>query len=151
MLPYALITAAALAVLLVAEARGWTAAAGVAKGIASSAFVACALASRATATQYGRALLVALSLSWLGDLLLVSGERGAFLAGLAAFLAAHLAFVAAFLLRGVDWKALAIAAPLLLAFALLVSRWLLPHVDDAMKVPIVAYMTALCAMVAFAS
>jgi uncharacterized membrane protein YhhN len=150
-LPFAIVTAAAVALLLVAQARDWETVAGVAKGIASSAFVAAALASRATASPYGRLLLVALSLSWLGDLLLLSRERRAFLAGLGAFLAAHVAFVIAFALRGVDWKALALAAVPLALFAFAVSRWLLPHVDGSMRAPVIAYMTALCTMVAFAT
>jgi uncharacterized membrane protein YhhN len=150
-LPFAIVTAVAVAVLLVAQARGWETVAGVAKGIASSAFVAAALASRATASPYGRVLLVAFSLSWLGDLLLISRERRAFLAGLGAFLAAHVAFVVAFALRGVDWKALALAAVPLALFTFVISRWLLPHVDGSMRVPVIAYMTALCTMVAFAT
>ena len=150
-LPFAIVTAVAVAVLLVAQARGWETVAGLAKGIASSAFIAAALASRATASPYGRVLLVAFSLSWLGDLLLISRERRAFLAGLGAFLAAHVAFVVAFALRGVDWKALALAAVPLALFTFVISRWLLPHVDGSMRVPVIAYMTALCTMVAFAA
>jgi uncharacterized membrane protein YhhN len=96
-------------------------------------------------------LLVALSLSWLGDLLLLSRDRRAFLAGLGAFLGAHLAFLAAFLLRGVDGRALLVAVGPLALFAVAVARWLLPHVEPAMKAPVVAYMAALCAMVACAA
>jgi uncharacterized membrane protein YhhN len=150
-LPFAVVTALAVAVLLAAEAAGRATVAGLAKGVASSAFVAAAIASRAVASPYGRVLLIAFSLSWLGDLLLLSRERRGFLAGLAAFLAAHVAFVVAFVLRGVDGKALAMAAVPLAAFAFAASRWLLPHVDGSMRWPVIAYMTALCAMVAFAA
>ncbi|HXT52637.1 MAG TPA: lysoplasmalogenase [Thermoanaerobaculia bacterium] len=140
-----------MVVLLVAEARGWRAAAGVAKGVASSAFVAAALVAGATASTYGRVLLVAFAFSWLGDLLLLSSESKTFLAGLGAFLLAHVAFAAAFLVWGVDWKAVAIAAPVLALVAILIGRWLLPHVSAAMRIPVIAYMTALCTMVTFAA
>jgi uncharacterized membrane protein YhhN len=150
-LPFTLLAAAAVAVLLVAEARDWPRVAGLAKGIASSAFVAAALVSRATASPYGRALLLALALSWLGDLLLLSREQGPFLAGLGAFLVAHVAFAAAFVLAGVDWRWVGMAALPLMAFATFVGRWLLPYVDESMRTPVVAYMGALSAMVALAA
>ena len=105
----------------------------------------------ATQSTYGRVLLVAFAFSWLGDLLLLSSEQKAFLAGLGAFLLAHVAFAAAFLVWGVDWMAVAIATPVLALVAVLIGRWLLPHVSAAMRVPVIAYMTALCTMVAFAA
>lgn len=148
---FTLLAAAAVVVLLVAEARDWPRVAGLAKGIASSAFVAAALAARATASPYGRALLVALALSWLGDLLLLSRDHRPFLAGLGAFLAAHLAFATAFVLAGVDWRGVGLAALPLAALGAFVGRWLLPHVDGSMRAPLVAYMVALSAMVAFAA
>lgn len=151
MLPFTLLAAAAVVVLLVAEARDWGRVAGIAKGVASSAFVAAALAAHATATPYGRTLLGALALSWLGDLLLLSREHAPFLAGLGAFLAAHLAFATAFVIAGVDWGAVGLAALPLTAFVALVGRWLLPHVDGSMRTPVVAYMVALSAMVALAA
>ena len=150
-LPFALVTAIAVIVLLVAELRGWRRTAGVAKGIASSAFVAAALVAGATESTYGRVLLVAFAFSWLGDLLLLSSEQKAFLAGLGAFLLAHVAFAAAFLVWGVDRKAIAVAAAVLAVVAVLLGRWLLPHVSAGMKVPVIAYMTALCTMVVLAT
>jgi uncharacterized membrane protein YhhN len=150
-LPFAVVTAVAVAVLLLAELRGWERAAGLAKGAASSAFVAAALVAGATASTYGRVLLVALAFSWLGDLLLLSSEQKPFLAGLVAFLLAHVAFGVAFLLRGVDARALAAAAVVTAAVAVLVGRWLLPHVSSTMKLPVIAYMAALCTMVTLAA
>jgi len=138
-------------VLLVAEARGKRAIAGVAKGVASSAFVAAALVMGATATTYGRVLLVAFAFSWLGDLLLLSRENRTFLAGLGSFLLAHVAFAAAFLVWGVDRSATGLAASVLTVVALLIGQWLLPHVSAGMKVPVMAYMTALCTMVTLAA
>jgi uncharacterized membrane protein YhhN len=150
-LAFAAVTAVAVAVLLAAEARGWPRVAGLAKGVASSAFVAAAITGHAAATPYGRALLVALALSWLGDLLLLSHEEGPFRAGLGAVLAAHLAFGTAFLLLGLEPATAALALLPLAAFARLVTSWLMPHVEDGMRVPVLAYMVALTAMVALAA
>jgi uncharacterized membrane protein YhhN len=151
LLPFALTTAVAVVVLLVAEARGQRAVAGVAKAVASSAFVAAALVAGATATTYGRVLLVAFAFSWLGDLLLLSSESKAFLAGLGAFLLAHVAFAVAFVVWGVNWRAVAGAAPVLAVVAVLIGSWLLPHVSAGMRIPVIAYMTALCTMVTLAA
>jgi uncharacterized membrane protein YhhN len=150
-LPFVLFAAAAVLVLLVAEARGWLGVGGIAKGVASSSFVAAALALRAHATPYGRVLLLALALSWVGDLLLLSRQRAWFLAGLAAFLGAHLAYATAFVLAGIDWRAVALALVPVGVFAALVARWLLPAVDGSMRGPVVAYMAALSTMVALAA
>jgi uncharacterized membrane protein YhhN len=150
-LPFVLVTAVAVVVLLVAELRGWKRFAGVAKGVASAAFVGAALVESAVQTTYGRVLLVAFAFSWLGDLLLLSSEQKAFLAGLGSFLLAHVAFAVAFLVWGVDRKAIVVAAAVLAVVAVFLGRWLLPHVSAGMKVPVIAYMTALCTMVALAA
>jgi uncharacterized membrane protein YhhN len=132
-LPFVILTAVAVPVLLVAEARSSTAIAGLAKGVASSAFVAAAVAVGALSTPYGRAVLVALALSWAGDLLLLSRAERLFLAGLGAFLAAHLAYVVAFVLWGIDGQSLALALLPVTVVALVVARWLLPHVGARMR------------------
>ncbi len=150
-LPFALTTAVAVVVLLVAEARGWRPVAGVAKAVASSAFVAAALVAGAAGTTYGRVLLVAFAFSWLGDVLLLSSESKAFLAGLGAFLLAHVGFAVAFVVLGVSWSAVASVALVLAVVAAPIGRWLLPHVSAAMRVPVIAYMTALCTMVTLAA
>jgi uncharacterized membrane protein YhhN len=150
-LPFAIVTAVAVVVLLLAELRGWGRVGGIAKGVASSAFVAAALVAGAAGTTYGRVLLVAFACSWLGDLLLLSSEDKAFLAGLGAFLFAHVAFAIAFLVWGVDVRALAVAALVLAAVGFAIGRWLLPHVSSGMRIPVIAYMTALCTMVTFAA
>lgn len=151
LLPFALLTAVAVVVLLVAELRGWKRVAGIAKGVASSAFVAAALVAGATGTTYGRVLLVAFACSWLGDVLLLSSEDKAFLAGLSAFLLAHVAFAIAFVVLGIEVRVAAVAAVVMAAVGLAIGRWLLPHLSAGMRVPVIAYMTALCTMVTLAA
>lgn len=150
MLPFVVVTASAVALLLIAEVRGARAVAAVMKIIASSTFVATALARGAVETPYGRVLLAALVLSWLGDALLMSKRSTAFLAGLGSFLLAHLCFAAAFVLRGVDGRYSSIATLVVLVAALGVVRWLIPHVTGKMRVPVFAYVLAISVMVTLA-
>ncbi len=144
------ITLLGLAVMLVAEWKGHRPARATAKPIASAGFIGVALACGATATPWGIALLVALILSWWGDVLLLWRNHAGFLAGLVAFLLGHVGFVVAFVLRGVDLKVVAIAAVIVLLVAIGVGRWLLPRAPVRLRWPIVAYMTVISAMVATA-
>lgn len=150
MLPWVLLTGVAVAGLLLAEARGSRAGKWIAKPLASTGFVATALAAGATESAYGVAVLVALVLSWLGDVLLIPKARGAFLAGLASFLLGHVAFAVAFVVHGVSLAALVAAAVVVVAPAALALRWLGPHVPPAMRAPVRAYVTVISGMVACA-
>jgi uncharacterized membrane protein YhhN len=136
----------------VAERRGSRALVWLAKPLASAGFVALALARGATASGYGRLVLAALVLGWLGDVLLIpKGARRAFAAGLGSFLLGHLAFAAAFLARGVSAAWLAGGALVAAAAALPIARWLAPHVPDALRLPVRAYVVVISAMVACAA
>ena len=150
MLPWVLLTAAGLAGLLVAEARGIPRLAFVYKPLASTGFVGAALAAGALGTAYGRAVLAALVLSWIGDVLLLSKRSGPFLGGLASFLLGHIVFGIAFVLRGTDhlWALAALA--ILVVPALIVDRWLRPHVPADMKIPVRAYIVVITCMLALA-
>ena len=150
-LPWAGLLVAALAALLVAEYRRSAWGRYIAKPITSTAFVLAASAAGAMDSRYGQMLLVALVLSWLGDVLLLSYKPLGFLAGLGAFLCGHLAFAWAFWVRGVDWTiALGVLAGLAVP-GVLVGRWLLPQAPKKMRVPVAVYMTILSCMVALAS
>jgi uncharacterized membrane protein YhhN len=109
-----------------------------------------ALRAGVPGSTYGRWVLAALALSWLGDVLLLPKSMTAFRFGLGSFLVAHLAFAAAFVARGVAYGAAAIAGVIAIAIALPVGRWLLPHVKTSMRPPVIAYMAAISAMVALA-
>jgi uncharacterized membrane protein YhhN len=143
-----LFTLSSVVALVLAEARG----VGVwgTKPLASTGFLWVALAHGATVSAYGRWVLAALVLSWWGDVLLIPRGRGTFLAGLGSFLLAHLAFCGAFLARGVSGTHTLGAAVLVGLFSRRVARWLLPHVEAKMKPPVVAYSTAITAMVSLA-
>jgi uncharacterized membrane protein YhhN len=149
MLPWIFLTAFALTWLLVAEARSSRRAVLVFKPLASTGFVAVALALGAPFSRYSEVLLLALLLSWLGDVLLMFDRL--FLAGLVSFLLAHVAFGAAFALRGqaVPWAVAALAV--LAVIAGLVVRWLRPHLPSGMHVPVYVYVGAITVMVALAA
>jgi len=138
---------AAVATLVVADYRGWRAGIWLAKPLASSLFIAVALANGATASGYGLLVLAALAFSWLGDLLLIPDDDRVFRAGVGAFGLAHVAYLAAFALRGFDPLRAGLAA-LAAAFALAIAaRWLRPHVPPDMTLSVNAYMGIISAMV----
>jgi uncharacterized membrane protein YhhN len=117
-----------------------------AKMMASTAFVAVALSLGAGNTSFGRWMLAGLALSWLGDLLLTYEGRPAFLGGLVAFLLAHVAYIVAFVVRGVatpQW--LFVVAVFVVGNFIL--RWLWPHVDQEMRLPVLAYVVTITVMV----
>ncbi|MBI2569756.1 MAG: hypothetical protein HYV63_22355 [Candidatus Schekmanbacteria bacterium] len=122
-----------------------------AKIVASSAFLVCAVGMAPNATPYVCALLVALALSWFGDVFLLSGREAVFACGLASFAAAHLAFVAAFIALGVSLPHLFVAAVPLAIVALVVMRWLLPYVGARLQSPVAGYILIVTAMAATAA
>jgi uncharacterized membrane protein YhhN len=123
----------------------------VAKPLASTGFIAVAVAAGALTTPYGLAVLVALALCWVGDVLLIpKGAKTPFLVGLTSFLLGHLGFAVAFGLLGPDplWMAAAAALALLPVFAVL--RWLRPHLSERMRIPVVVYVVVISLMVVVA-
>lgn len=119
------------------------------KMAASTGFLAIALAAGAWQMPYGRAVLVALICCWWGDLFLTSSRESVFLLGLGAFLLGHLAFGGAFLLQGINGRAVAAGALLALAVAIPVLRWLDPHLGG-LRYPVYAYTAVISLMLALA-
>lgn len=119
----------------------------VSKMTASSAFVALALTSGAFQSLYGRIVLVALSLSWLGDLLLAGQSEQLFLFGLISFLLAHVAYIVAFSVRGINrnWVLIAFLPVALVSVA--VSVWLVAFVPADMAIPVQVYTLVISLMV----
>lgn len=150
--PYVAWTGAATLALLAADRAGVRAGVWVAKPLAAAGFVAAAFGLGALETGYGRWILGALILCWLGDVLLIPrGRSGAFRAGVVSFLLGHLLYATAFLWRGVapttTLVALALAALPLAAAA----RWLDPHLPRSLRRPIQAYLLVITGMVALAA
>jgi uncharacterized membrane protein YhhN len=145
-------TGVAVIALLASEYRGSRSGVWVAKPLASTGFIAVAVASGALETPYGQAVLVALVFCWVGDVFLIpKGASALFLVGLVSFLLGHLVFAVAFILRGADPLWMAAAALLVLPPALVVLRWLDPHLPQKMRIPVVAYVAVISLMVVTAA
>jgi len=123
------ITATALAGVLVFEGTRWRAGVWLAKPVASTGFIAVALQCGALQSTYGVLVLVALGLSWFGDIFLISRQEKLFRAGLVSFLLGHLGYVAAFASLGINVIWLGISAPLLALLAWVVFTRLRPHLE----------------------
>jgi uncharacterized membrane protein YhhN len=145
---FAAVTGVLVVFLLLAERKGDRLGRAVFKLMASTSFVGFALAAGAPGWDYGRWILAALVLSWLGDAFLLSRKKAPFTAGLVAFLLAHLAFGGAFLVLGIEWRVTAISALALAALGIGVARWLVPRVERNLRPPVLAYLVVISAMVA---
>ncbi len=151
MLPWILLTAVALAVLLLGEYRGSLPIKATSKPLASAGFIGLAVAAGGTGSYYGRAVLAALVLSWIGDVCLLSHKPRPFLLGLAAFLLAHIAYAVAFVIYSQEpaWSLAALAV--LTGRGVVVLRGLGRHVPAAMRLPVKAYVAVITVMVALAA
>jgi uncharacterized membrane protein YhhN len=100
------------------------------------------------------AFAVALTLSLLGDVALLKGERW-FRPGLAAFLAAHLAYGGGFLVGGVNPGRLGTYAVAVAIISLVLGGRILHAILESanrrMALPVAAYLLAISAMVALAA
>jgi uncharacterized membrane protein YhhN len=134
-------TAALLALHLAADARAARGLRTVGKLGASAVFLALAL-SLGVHGPFERGILAALVLSAVGDALLLSDARPAFLGGLVAFLLAHLAYSAAFLGVSRPSPGIALAVAVATGAAL---RWLWPSLGP-MRAPVAAYCAVIAAM-----
>ena len=148
MLIYSALTVVAVAALLIAESRESRVGKWIAKPLASTGFVAAALAGGALASSYGCIVLVALGFCWLGDVLLISRARASFLAGIGTFLLGHVGFVVAFAERAIAPRAILASGLLLAVPALIALRWLRPHVPGPLWLPVVVYLVVITVMVA---
>lgn len=105
-------------------------------------------AQPAVDTRYRRAVLAGLVLSLVGDVcLMLPGDR--FVPGLVAFLLAHVCYIVAFA-PGSSGKARVLAFLVVAAIAAGNLAGLLPRVDAALKIPVLAYVAVLATMAAFA-
>lgn len=132
---------------------GWTGGRLVAvlgKASASTSFVVLAVINGAAGTVYGRAILMALAFSWVGDMLLLSLQKPFLLAGIAVFFVAHFAFAAAFAMNGVSLLATAVALLAASAFAALIFQWLWKYLDGFYKTAVSLYVAAVMIMVSLA-
>jgi len=122
------------------------------KPVAAAGFVALALTLGAPGSTYGRWITLGLVLCFLGDLLLIPNNRpAAFKAGIASFLLGHVAYTAAFSTLDANLPVAATSALVCAATAVLVLRWLRPHVDNDLRLPVYAYVAVISCMLVMAT
>ncbi len=142
-------TVIAVALMLVS---GWS---GLMSGVwfkmvASTGFLATAMAAGALRGPCGRTILAALVFCWWGDYFLTRGSETSFLLGLVAFLLGHLGFAAAFMIHGINTRWTLAAALMLLIPATTVYFWLEEQLGP-MKLPVCAYIAVISLMLALAA
>jgi uncharacterized membrane protein YhhN len=117
----------------------------------AAATVYLVLAAPGLESTYGRLVMTALALSWIGDGLLLFDRKPAFfLGGLGAFLLAHIGFTVALQAYGWD-PGFFVAVYLILglpAHALIWRGWLTHHVAGRMRFAVQLYLVAILIMVA---
>jgi uncharacterized membrane protein YhhN len=119
--------------------------------MAAATGVIVILAVEADRSSYAAFVLVALLLSWIGDLSLSYPGKTPFVTGLIAFALAHVAYTAGFIARGgLSWPLLVGTAAVMVVFGVVVLRWLAPHRPAELAAPLVAYVTIIGVMVAAA-
>jgi uncharacterized membrane protein YhhN len=143
--------AIAVAALVWAELKSSRLGTWLTKPVASTLFIVTALLAGALASSYGRLILLGLFFSWLGDVFLIPKRQIFFIAGLGSFLLAHLAFSAAFLLQQLEVLPLALAATATVVFAIIILRWLWPHLSHKFRPAVVSYLGAISLMVVLAA
>ncbi|MGI9642650.1 MAG: lysoplasmalogenase family protein [Acidimicrobiia bacterium] len=119
--------------------------------MAAATGVIVVLAIGADWSAYAVLVLVALLLSWVGDLALSYSGRRPFVVGLVSFALAHVMYTAAFIARGgLSWTLLIGTAIVMVVFSAVVLRWLAPHRPGELAAPLAAYVAIIGVMVAFA-
>jgi len=146
-----LLAALSIPALVLADARQWRVGRYLCKPLAAGAFVWLAWTLGAAHSSYGQWLLAGLVLCVLGDLLLMFENERSFLAGLAAFLCGHLLYAVAFSRLPMAASGLWWSVPLVLLLLIFSARWLAPHLDKAMKIPVYLYMVVISTMLVTAS
>lgn len=145
-----ILLAAVVTALVASEVRAFRPGVWIAKPLASTIVVGTALAAGALGSGYGRLVLLALVLSWLGDVLLIPRRQVLFVSGLGSFLLGHLAFGAAFLREPQAPLPLALGATGMAAVGAATLRWLWPHLAPKLRPAVAAYVAAISVMVTLA-
>lgn len=147
---FSVLCALALIATLLASVQGSDRSRYTFKPLASLAFILVALTGGAVTGEqsayYGLWITIGLVLGAVGDVALMLTGRRSFLVGLVAFLLGHIAYVVAFALETPPDTWFGAHALVPAAAALVVVRWLWPHLRS-MRGPVLAYVVVITAMV----
>jgi len=136
--------------LVAAEFRDWPTRRAIFKIIASSAFVVVAITLDATASSYGRLILAALALGWVGDIFLLSRQSRLFLLGIGSFLMSHIVFSIAFSTLPLSGSALVGGLAAMSCIGVAMMAWLWGHLSGFYRVAVMGYVVAIVAMCSLA-
>ncbi len=139
-----------VAIHILAEWRQWSSIRWLSKLGASTAFVMLAFANGAADSNYGRLILAALVLSWVGDALLLSLQSSFLLVGIAAFFLAHVAFAFAFASQRFDTTWLIVSLTVVGAAGSVFLGWLWKYLRIFYKVAVPVYLVAIAIMTSLA-
>ena len=117
------------------------------KPLAATGFVAVGFLCTNAHSFYGTWIIIGLLLSWFGDVLLIPKNKFAFFLGLFAFLVAHVAYSYAFFYQNPNVLASLLCFVPLLALGYHIVSGMWSHIDKSLKVPVMAYLVAICLMV----
>ena len=146
-----ILAAVSVPALVASDWRQWRAGRYLFKPLSALAFLWLAVGAGALDSDYGSWLFAGLAASAIGDLLLMPGNRFTFLAGLVAFLCGHLLYAVAFISVGNQLPSAAVGAVPAMVLAVLATRWLLPHLEPLMKLPVLAYILVIATMLVSAA
>lgn len=118
----------------------------IGKTSASICFVAIGLLAFSLDSSYSRWIILGLVFGAIGDVALLFDSQRAFLIGLVSFLLGHIGYVVAFafVVPLGQWFGVLSIAPCIAALLVLVYLW--PHLGS-MRLPVIAYVTAIVLMV----
>jgi uncharacterized membrane protein YhhN len=145
LLPIALSCSAVLG-LMYCDFRQWRPGRYLFKPLAAAAFVWLALVLDAMTSTYGSWMLAGLVCCLVGDLLLMPDSESSFLAGLSAFLCGHILYAVAFLHLPLNLWGIAVTSVPAIIVLVATTRWLAPHLEARMKLPVTLYTLVITAM-----
>jgi len=135
-----------LVLLLIAEKRHSLPGKLIFKPLLSFLFIWTAVQQTHADGMFAAWVLAGLSLSWIGDVLLIFKARTLFMGGLLAFLLGHVCYALAFYGLGAFRISVASGLLVLSAAGALVFKWLWPYLG-ALRIPVAAYIVVISAMV----
>ena len=145
-------TLVGLAGLLLAKRFEFRPGVWIAKPIAAAGFLALALTVGALESSYGVLIFAGLTLSFLGDILLIPNENpAAFKTGIASFLLGHVAYTVAFTSLALDLQAASFGALATGVGAFVALRWLRPYLEPGLRLPVIAYIAVISCMLVAAT
>ena len=121
-----------------------------AKSLLSALFVVTAVMLPSSHSHYSTLMVMGLASCFVGDIFLALGSKRTFLIGLGVFLVGHFWYLTAFFQVGQLGLWTGIVALGALVLAVIVYRWLRPHLGSMGK-PVVAYIAIISLMIVAAS